>query len=473
MIKKISCLALLCIALATNAQKPVTITGVLKFVKMPIKPVKLFKVVDGETAELTTITPTHDGQFGFLFYPEYEGFYAIGTGNTHAPNENYKFYFKGGEKLSLSISDWDYTLTGTQNSKENVALTQWHIFTDSLHDKAINFMHGNSTYVDFFPQLESTVAKAKTWWKTKSTGNPKFDKVMPSIMKLDLALYAVTFLYTPRTAHPSMQEYSSYYSSLHTADFTKTTGLVYNYPWGVRAVGMLISLDQKRNGYQYEANRAKFIENCLSYVQNDTLKGDVILANLGQMKSYEEYKKIMDVFGSYMITENQKKRDVAIVSPLATLKKGDAAYNFSYPDVTGKQVSMKDLKGKVVVVDVWATWCGPCKREIPYLKQLEEEMKGKNVEFVSISVDENRDKNKWLTMVDTAKLGGTQLFAGSPNDISKYYRISGIPRFMIFDQEGKIISIDSPRPSEPELKELLLKTLGESGDDEKKEKGTK
>jgi thiol-disulfide isomerase/thioredoxin len=134
---------------------------------------------------------------------------------------------------------------------------------------------------------------------------------------------------------------------------------------------------------------------------------------------------------------------------------------------------MKDLKGKVVVVDVWATWCGPCKREIPYLKQLEEEMKGKNVEFVSISVDENRDKNKWLTMVDTAKLGGTQLFAGSPNDISKYYRISGIPRFMIFDQEGKIISIDSPRPSEPELKELLLKTLGESGDDEKKEKGTK
>jgi thiol-disulfide isomerase/thioredoxin len=122
---------------------------------------------------------------------------------------------------------------------------------------------------------------------------------------------------------------------------------------------------------------------------------------------------------------------------------------------------MNDLKGKVVLVDVWATWCGPCRAEIPHLKKLEEELKDKNIEFVSISVDEEKDRSKWKNMIEKEQLGGTQLFASGWSEIAKYYNITGIPRFMVFDQQGKIVSVNSPRPSQPELKQLLETTLEE------------
>jgi thiol-disulfide isomerase/thioredoxin len=121
---------------------------------------------------------------------------------------------------------------------------------------------------------------------------------------------------------------------------------------------------------------------------------------------------------------------------------------------------MNDLKGKVVLIDVWATWCAPCKVEIPHLKKMEEEFKGKDVAFVSISVDVEKDKEKWRMMVEKDQLGGTQLYAKGWSEITKYYDITGIPRFMVFDKEGKIVSPDSPRPSQPELKVMLEETLG-------------
>lgn len=106
------------------------------------------------------------------------------------------------------------------------------------------------------------------------------------------------------------------------------------------------------------------------------------------------------------------------------------------------------MKGKVVLVDIWATWCQPCRVELPHLKALEESMKGKNVEFVSISVDVEKDQ-----------LGGTQLYAAGWSEITKFYNINSIPRFLVFDQEGKIVTVDAPRPSQPALKQLLEETL--------------
>jgi thiol-disulfide isomerase/thioredoxin len=148
-----------------------------------------------------------------------------------------------------------------------------------------------------------------------------------------------------------------------------------------------------------------------------------------------------------------------MLKKVSTFKKGDMAYNFSYPDINGKTVTLASLKGKVVLVDVWATWCGPCKQQIPHLKKLEEELRDKDIAFVSISVDEEKDKEKWKTFVEKEELKGVQLYAKGWSDFAKYYDIRGIPRFLVFDQEGKIVTVDSPRPSQPELKELLLSTL--------------
>lgn len=458
MIKKLFGTALLLSFATTSifAQLPVEITGVL--VKKRITPVKLFKVVEGKPVEISNTTPEEKGKFGFIFYPEYEGLYVIGTGTVGSPNDNYKFYFKGGDKLSVSILDSSYVLNGKLNSKENVVLTQWHDFVNPLEQKAINFMKTRSTFVDFFPQLEEITGKAKTFLNGKATGNAKFDKNMKQYMAWDLASYATNFLNTPRSAHPSVEEYSPYYASLKAQDFAKNTGSIYAYPWGNRTLSGLIGVNSRQQNIKYLPG-VEGLKNTFAFIPNDTLKGDALLDRVASVKSFNDYKDMNDAFGKYVITASQKKRNLDIMTPLLSLKPGDAAFAFSYPDKNGKTVTMADLKGKVVLVDVWATWCGPCKAEIPHLKKLEEEMKGTDVQVVSISVDEAKDKDKWLKMIKDENLGGLQLFATGWGDLAQYYKITGIPRFMVFDKEGKIVTVDSPRPSNPALKALLEKTL--------------
>ncbi len=129
----------------------------------------------------------------------------------------------------------------------------------------------------------------------------------------------------------------------------------------------------------------------------------------------------------------------------------------NYENNAGGTTSLSDLKGKYVYVDVWATWCGPCKAEIPSLKKVEKAYHGKNIEFVSISVDKAKDHDAWKTMVADKELSGIQLFADKDwgSDFVKGYGIQGIPRFILIDTEGNIVNADAPRPSSPKLVELF------------------
>ncbi len=134
---------------------------------------------------------------------------------------------------------------------------------------------------------------------------------------------------------------------------------------------------------------------------------------------------------------------------LKSIDKGAPSPSFKYKDINGKIVGLEDMKGKNVYIDVWATWCGPCKREIPHLQELEKEFHGKNVEFVSISVDTPDKEAKWKKMVTEKNMSGTQLITGSGWDspFVKSFLISGIPRFILLDTDHKIVSSNAPRPS--------------------------
>jgi thiol-disulfide isomerase/thioredoxin len=139
---------------------------------------------------------------------------------------------------------------------------------------------------------------------------------------------------------------------------------------------------------------------------------------------------------------------------------GNPAPDFLLADVNGKRVSLKDLRGKYVYIDFWATWCVPCIKEIPSLKKTEEEYRGKNVHFVSISYDKAGDLEKWKKYVVENKLTGLQLIADEAmrSLYNKTFNIDLIPRFILLDPEGKIVSGNAPRPSSPKLKELLDKS---------------
>ena len=140
------------------------------------------------------------------------------------------------------------------------------------------------------------------------------------------------------------------------------------------------------------------------------------------------------------------------------LKAGTPSPSFSCPDIEGKTVSLADLKGKFVYIDVWATWCGPCRGELPHLKSLEEKYADKDICFVCLSCDKN--KNAWESMVKNEEMKGIQLHLGVESPFMDAYIINGIPRFILLDREGKIISANMSRPSDPKTAEKFNELLG-------------
>lgn len=128
-----------------------------------------------------------------------------------------------------------------------------------------------------------------------------------------------------------------------------------------------------------------------------------------------------------------------------------------FPDITfydseGKEHTFEEFKGYYVYIDIWASWCVPCCKEIPHLQKLEKELNNPAVKFLSVSIDQN-EKN-WKKKTEELNLHGNQWF-NKGNEISKYLNINAIPRFLLYDKEGKLMNIDATRPSNPQTKEML------------------
>lgn len=131
---------------------------------------------------------------------------------------------------------------------------------------------------------------------------------------------------------------------------------------------------------------------------------------------------------------------------------------FKGVDINGKEMSLRDFRGKYIYIDMWATWCGPCQKELPYLTKLEEKYKGRNIVFVGLSIDQ--DKAKWEARVKSGALGGTQLYIGKGTKFQSDYRISGIPRFILLDPNGRIVNSDMSRPSSEDTEQILNSLKG-------------
>lgn len=137
------------------------------------------------------------------------------------------------------------------------------------------------------------------------------------------------------------------------------------------------------------------------------------------------------------------------------------APSFDYVNYKGGKSKLEDFRGKYVYIDLWATWCGPCRAEIPFLKETEKKYHDKNIVFMSISIDKQADMDKWKKMVMEKELSGVQLFADNDWN-SKFvtaFGVTGIPRFILIDPNGKVVNADAPRPSSPELVSVLDKLV--------------
>jgi thiol-disulfide isomerase/thioredoxin len=413
----------------------------------------LFDVQNGEKLEMATARINSEYQFAFALPNIRNGFYYL---SNQGRRKFIRIYLKAGDKLQIAINDsGNYAFV--QPTPENKLIKEWTEFSNPVTKMSVVPRNDTVTYASFFPTLTDFLPKAEAFKKKINTANAAFNELLKRSIDLEIEHAALRFLYTPNSKHPDKSEIISYYASIYQPNKFANTAVL-NSGDGADLIRLYAT-------YMYtmvkkpDAQKRPTLPEILDFFGNDTIKGVFVESQLAGYRALETFNQEIEPVKKYLVTDTMQARYARNLKRLSTYKKGDKAFNFSYPDTSGNVVSLASLKGKVVLVDVWATWCGPCKAELPHLKKLESALQDKNIAFVSISVDEEKDKEKWKKFVADQQLGGIQLYAKGWSEFTKYYDIHGIPRFLVFDQEGKIITVDSPRPSTPELKELLLNTL--------------
>ncbi len=212
------------------------------------------------------------------------------------------------------------------------------------------------------------------------------------------------------------------------------------------------------NEYDYRKYRRVLEENrpevILGYM--DCLK-QVFRYN-GLTKGLEELRPCIDRY----LPEGQLKQELGeLYIAYSHLREGAEAPTFALKNYKGKIYRLEDYRGKVLVVDVWATWCKGCIEKLPYFLEMREKYKGrKDIEFITISIDESPVFNTWKYAAARYKLLGlTNLIASRQLcDFAENYNITGIPRYFVIDKEGKIVSVYAPAPGK-DLEDMINQTL--------------
>jgi thiol-disulfide isomerase/thioredoxin len=202
-----------------------------------------------------------------------------------------------------------------------------------------------------------------------------------------------------------------------------------------------------------------------SLFSEEKLKNKLLISNMAEIVDFHGLDDLSLEFELFSKACSDTTALTELRSEYAEWQKitaGNSVPEFSFEQADGQSIALSSLKGRAIYIDVWATWCGPCKREMPHLEELQKSLSKDAIHFVSISVDE--DRQAWETMADEQALGGYQFITGSgwESPFTEHFKVNSIPRFILLDHEGKIISADAPRPSWGEETLSMLKKAANS-----------
>jgi thiol-disulfide isomerase/thioredoxin len=246
-----------------------------------------------------------------------------------------------------------------------------------------------------------------------------------------------------------LQNYVAYFAS-EALSFKSPS----NFTDQVREENKLIETVLKGNSKAYALS--KLIINSCDKVEYELAK-NMINKLKESDKEGKVYKYAQQQCGAALTAKAAEKK----------AEKTVAKTKSNYPvllNVDGKEVFIDQFKGKVVYVDFWASWCGPCRQQFPFSKKLHESMSKKELDkivFLYISIDDN--EATWKKAVEQNALQGINVISrgGWSSEVCKYFKISSIPRYMILNKDGKVVEENAKRPSDETLRDDLLKLMAE------------
>jgi thiol-disulfide isomerase/thioredoxin len=398
--------------------------------------------IKGESFE-KEINLKPDGTFSEKLPIEYEGIYAIETSKNRIP-----IYFSKDSKLSLTADDSNFNSTLKYTGKGSIE--NQYIAKKTSITSLISFEDYKLNETDFLKKLENTINSVKKIFQTTKFSDEYFKQKetlnLHYLEQRNLLFYNIIF----GNPHPNESKVSDKFPKFdEKMDLDNESDFLFS--WEYQDIVMTkfyrnIKGSAKDGIPEIKALKSQSIKNRLIlYGVNDI--------NIENANYKNTYKEFLSITNDPKIKESLTTNYNNII----TVKPNKPSPTFNYENQKGGTTSLESLKGKYVYIDVWATWCGPCRQEIPSLEKVEEQFQGKNIVFVSISVDNTKDREKWSKLVTEKKMSGIQLLADNELDskFTKEYNILGIPRFILIDANGNIINSNAPRPSDLKLVELL------------------
>ncbi len=204
----------------------------------------------------------------------------------------------------------------------------------------------------------------------------------------------------------------------------------------------LLGLQNQIDSLQNDKTKWEHINTFISKNNESYLAPFLILNYVYNLATYDELNDFYNLMSPKLITHKYSKRIENQLKALKAVQVGQIAPDFVEKDTAGNDVSLRSLKGSYVLIDFWASWCGPCRAENPAMKELYNELKAKKVNFEIIGVAGDfaaprwknaiiKDKLPWINISDLKGFDGTAL---------KMYGIKSIPYTVLLDKEGRIIN---------------------------------
>ena len=440
-----------CMGLFACTTPSITIEGINEINRQ--KEFHLYHCQAGSFIPIASTQIDSNGRFHLNAPLPQEGFYLLGTerGVMHP------LYLKGNETIHLRFQTREMVLEGEQ-TPENQALSQWEQAAASVREHAFlyeRFGGGYSTDpLTFTQELENLLLFRQQFKPEEFTNNITFNSLLKAKIEADVDFYALAYLQRNAGNLPDTIKLSDYYQTIQPEKTLQQTALL-QLPYSGE---MLQTYVWYKHGDPIELRQA--LRHKSISLKDSTFQQHYLYHEICNFRYYEQYQQLIDSIGYSFFGEDYQTGLKVTEKQLAWSKPGIPAIDFKGMQPDSSFLSLSELRGKVVVVDVWATWCSPCRMMMPYFKQLEKELENEEVEFLNVCIGTSIEWDVWQEIIDAEKLSGHLIFINSwTKGFAKEYRIVGVPRFLIFDREGHIVSVNAPAPNNPTLKKLILETL--------------
>ena len=232
----------------------------------------------------------------------------------------------------------------------------------------------------------------------------------------------------------------------------------------------LLGYVYSQNGFQSNDRRNYpdgLVDYVLEHFQNkeirDFLLSEMIYRYVWENNGLKGAEYMLGVFRKECSDPEKREAINEMQRRWERLEPGKEAPAFVLKDRDGKERTLEAYRGRYVYLMVWASWCMPCKKELPYLAELEKKYRGRNISFLAVSIDSGKDGGNWKEVMEQKKYAGLQVLWDENTRFRSDYIVISIPRFILLGPDGRILDANAPRPSGKMIDTCLAGYVGKKG----------